>query len=294
MFDLIIIGMGIGGVTAGIYAKRANLNVLMLDKSAPGGLLNNIDKIANYPGLINISGVDFANLLLKQVEDAKIPYKLEEVTNLIIEDDKKKVVTTSNTYEAKNVIIATGTKPKFLGIDNERDLLGRGLSTCAICDGNFYRGKDIAVVGGGNSALQESLYLAKIVNKVYILNKRNGFKGEEYLIDKVNNTPNIEVIYNVNIKEYIEDGGVLKSIVLDDGKELGVSGVFVYVGYKPNTEIFNDLDILNVEGRIIVDEHCETKIDGLYAVGDVIKKDIYQLVTAANDGLVAVMNITKE
>lgn len=294
MLDIVIIGMGIGGITAGIYAKRANMDILMLDKSAPGGLLNGIDKISNYPGLIDIPGSDFSMKLLEQVNSMEIPYKLEEVLEIIIEDDKKIVKTNKDEYVCKNIILATGTKPKFLGLDNERELLGRGISTCAVCDGNFYKGKDIAVVGSGNSALQESLYLSKIVNKVYLLNKRIGFKGEEYLEDKVKNTPNIEIKYNVNIEKYNETEDKIESIVLNNGEVLNVSGVFIYIGYKPNTELVNNFDILNMEGRVLVDENCETKIPGLYAIGDVIKKDVYQLVTAASDGIIAVMNISKE
>lgn len=294
MYDVIIIGMGIGGITAGIYAKRANLNVLLLDKSAPGGLLNNIDLISNYPGFIDIKGPDLANYLFNQVKSMEIPYKLEEVTNITINDDIKKVTTNKETYEAKNVIIATGTYPKYLGLDNEKELLGRGLSTCALCDGTFYKDKDIAVVGNGNSALQESLYLAKLAKKVYLLNRKDSFKGEEYLQDKVKKTENIEIKYNVSISKYNEANNKIESIELSNQEILEVSGVFIYIGYKANSDLVKDLDITNEEGRIIADGNCETKIKGLYAVGDVNDKGIYQLITAANDGVLAVMNITKE
>lgn len=286
--------MGIGGITAGIYAKRANLNVLLLDKSAPGGLLNNIDLISNYPGFIDIKGPDLANYLFNQVKSMEIPYKLEEVTNITINDDTKKVATNKETYEAKNVIIATGTYPKYLGLDNEKELLGRGLSTCALCDGTFYKDKDIAVVGNGNSALQESLYLAKLAKKVYLLNRKDSFKGEEYLQDKVKKTENIEIKYNVSINKYNEKNNKIESIELSNNEVLDVSGVFIYIGYKANSDLVKDLDITNEEGRIITDGNCETKIKGLYAVGDVNDKGIYQLITAANDGVLAVMNITKE
>ena len=185
MYDLIVIGMGIGGITAGIYAKRGNLNVLLIDKGMPGGMLNNIEKISNYPGLINIKGSDFAEILFNQVKELQIPYKFEEVISLKIENEIKIVTTNLGEYKANNIIIATGTKPKYLGLDNEKDLLGRGISTCATCDGAFYKDSDVAVVGSGNSALQESLYLANICHKVYILNRKTGFKGEDVLVDKV-------------------------------------------------------------------------------------------------------------
>lgn len=293
MYDLIVIGMGIGGITAGIYAKRGNLKVLLIDKGAPGGMLNNIERISNYPGLMNIKGTDFSEKLFEQVKDLEIEYKFEEVTELKVEDEVKKVFTTRGEYQAHNVIIATGTKPKYLGLDNEKDLLGRGISTCATCDGAFYKDKEVAVVGSGNSALQESLYLANICSKVYILNKKTGFKGEDILVDKVKNHPKIEIIYGVNIKEYNEVDGKIESIILDNEQKLNVAGVFIYIGYRPNTDMFKELNITNMQGHIIVDENFETTIEGVYAIGDVIKKDIYQLVTAASDAIEAVSNISK-
>ena len=293
MYDLIVIGMGIGGITAGIYAKRGNLNVLLIDKEMPGGMLNKIEKISNYPGLMNVSGSDFSINLFNQVKDLEIPYVFEEVTKMEVEDDIKIVKTTRGEYRANNVIIATGSKPKYLGLDNEKDLLGRGISTCATCDGAFYKDKDVCVVGSGNSALQESLYLAKVCRKVYIINRKSGFKGEDILIDKVKNTPNIELIINSNIKEYNEIDGKIESVLLDTGVKLEVAGVFIYIGYRPNSDMFKDLNITNMEGHIIVDENFETNIEGVFAIGDVIKKDIYQLVTAASDAVHAVSNISK-
>ena len=294
MYDVIIVGMGIGGITAGIYAKRANLNVLLLDKSAPGGLLNNIDLISNYPGFIDIKGPDLALKLFEQVKSIEIPYKLEEVIKIKVNEDIKEVITNSNTYQTKNIIIATGTHPKFLGLDNEKELLGRGLSACALCDGTFYKDKVIAVVGNGNSALQESLYLAKLAKKVYLLNRKDSFKGEEYLQDKVKNKENIEIKYNVSITKYNEVNNKIESILLSNNEKIKVSGVFIYVGYKANSDLVNDLNIINADGRIMVDNNCETKIKGLYAVGDVNDKGIYQLITASNDGVIAIANITKK
>lgn len=294
MYDVIIVGMGIGGITAGIYAKRANLNVLLIDKSAPGGLLNNIDLISNYPGFIDIKGPDLALKLFEQVKSIEIPYKLEEVIKIKVNEDIKEVITNSNTYQTKNIIIATGTHPKYLGLDNEKELLGRGLSTCALCDGTFYKDKVIAVVGNGNSALQESLYLAKLAKKVYLLNRKDSFKGEEYLQDKVKNKENIEIKYNVSITKYNEVNNKIESILLSNNEKIKVSGVFIYVGYKANSELVNGLDIINADGRIMVDNNCETKIKGLYAVGDVNDKGIYQLITASNDGVIAIANITKK
>ena len=293
MYDVIIIGMGIGGITAGIYAKRAGLNVLMFEKSAPGGMLQKIDKIQNYPGFSEISGPDLALNLFNQVKDVGVPFKFEEVIDVEFTEEYKKVITKNGTYDAKNVIVATGRTPKYLGLDNEKDYLGRGLSTCASCDGNLYKGEDVAVVGSGNSALQESLYLANIVNKVYILHRGVNFKGDDALVERVRNTQNIEIVDGVNIKKINEVDGKIESVTLDNEKTINVKGVFIYIGYKPDTDMFKKLDITNINGDIIVGENFETEIDGLYAIGDCAKKGVYQLVTAASDGCIAVSDIEK-
>ena len=290
MYDIIIIGMGISGITAAIYAKRSNKKVLIIDKGMPGGLLNSIDKISNYPGLIDITGPDFAQKLLEQVESFDIPYVLEEVVNLDLDKEEKIIKTTNNEYKSKKVILAMGRKPKYLGLDNEKDLLGHGLSTCAMCDAFFYKDKDIAVVGTGNSALQETLYLSNIANKIYLINRRDGFRGEEMLVEEVKNNSKIEIIYNANIKNMNEVDGKLKSITLDNGNSIDVSGVFIYIGYRPATEIV-DKKILDENGYDIVNENLETPIKNVYAIGDVIKKDVYQLVTATSDGARVIYNM---
>lgn len=290
MYDIIIIGMGISGITAGIYAKRSNKKVLIIDKGMPGGLLNNIDKISNYPGLIDIFGPDFATILENQVKSMDIPYVLEEVKEVKLNNEVKEVITTNKTYKAKKVILAMGRKPKYLGLDNEKDLLGRGLSTCAMCDANFYKNEDIAIVGTGNSALQEALYLANIVNNIYLINRRDGFRGEEMLVSKVKSNPKIKIIYNANIESMNEENNKLSSITLDNGNTLNVKGVFIYIGYRPATE-FIPIEILEEDGYIKVNEKLETPLEGVYAIGDIIKKDTYQLVTAASDGARVIYNM---
>ena len=290
MYDIIIIGMGISGITAGIYAKRSNKKVLIVDKGMPGGLLNNIDKISNYPGLIDISGPDFATILENQVKSMDIPYVLEEVKEVKLDNEVKEVITTNKTYKAKKVILAMGRKPKYLGLDNEKDLLGRGLSTCAMCDANFYKNEDIAIVGTGNSALQEALYLANIVNNIYLINRRDGFRGEEMLASEVKNNPKIKIIYNANIESMNEENNKLSSITLDNGNTLNVKGVFIYIGYRPATE-FIPQEILDENGYIKVNDKLETPLKGVYAIGDIIKKDTYQLVTAASDGVRVIYNM---
>lgn len=283
MYDVIIIGMGISGITAAIYAKRSNKKVLLIDKAMPGGTLNNIDKVSNYPGLVDISGPDFAANLFKQIKTLDIPYKLEEVKSLKLTDNVKVIETTNNTYQAKNVILAMGRRPKMLGLENESSLLGRGISTCALCDAFFYKDKDIAVVGTGNSALQETLYLANIVNKIYLINRRDGFRGDSMLVDQIKSLDNIEIIYNANIKEINSENNKLSEIILDNNKHIKVEGLFIYIGSIPETKIVPE-DILDSDGYVIVDKYLKTKLPGVYAIGDIIKKDVYQLVTAAADG----------
>lgn len=290
MYDIIIVGMGIGGITAGIYAKRSNKNVLLIDKGTPGGLLNNIDMISNYPGLVNVKGTDFADMLLNQIEDLKIPYKLEEVVSSKLDGEIKEITTTKDTYKAKKVIIAVGRKPKYLGLDNEKDFLGKGLSTCAVCDAYFYKDKNVAVVGTGNSALSEAIYLSKVASKVYLINRRDGFRGEEILVEEIKNNEKIEIIYNANVKKMNETDGKLESVELDNGSTIEVSGLFIYVGYRPATE-FVDSSILDEEGYVLVNENLESNIPGVYAIGDVIRKDVYQLVTATSDGARVIYNM---
>ena len=290
MYDIIIIGMGISGITAGIYAKRSNKKILLIDKGMPGGLLNNIDKVSNYPGVPEITGPDFAEILEKQVKSLDIPYVLEEVKSLELNEEIKKVITDKNTYEAKRVVLAMGRKPKYLGLDNEKSLLGKGLSTCAVCDAFFYKNEDIAIVGTGNSALQEALYLANIVSHIYLINRRDGFRGEEMLVENIKKNPKIEIIYNANIKSMNEENNKLASITLDNGTTLNVKGVFIYVGYRPATEIVPK-EILDENGYVKVNEKLETEINGVYAIGDIINKDTYQLVTAAADGARVITNM---
>ncbi len=294
MYDVIIIGMGIAGVSAGIYSKQANLKILMFEGKMPGGILNNIDQVNNYPGLTVIKGYDFSENLLNQVNELNIPYKNEEVLKIEIKKDLKTVHTKNDKYETKNLILATGRKPKFLGLNNERDLLGRGLSTCALCDGMFYKDKDIIVVGGGNSALQEALYLSKIVNKIYLLVRKPHFAANEGLIKQVEKNAKIEVKFNSKIDKINEIDNKINNVLLNTGEKLLVAGVFIYVGYTPDNVLIENLAITDDKGYVIVNENFETKINGLYAVGDIVKKDLYQLVTAASDGAIAATHISKK
>ena len=291
MYDLIIIGMGISGISAAIYAKRANLKVLMIEGSAPGGTLNKITNVENYPGISSVSGPDFAFNLFTKVQELEIEYKIEEVTDIIT--DTKTIKTKNNVYQAKNILIATGRRPKLLGLDKEEALLGKGISTCALCDGALYKNKEVAVIGGGSSALAESIHLSKLVKKVYLIHRREEFRGEDTLVEEVKNINNIELVLNNEIKELKEENDILTGLILKDGQELNVSALFIYIGFIPNTSFIENSDIKLDKGYIIVDKGGATNISGIYASGDVTKKDTYQLINAASEGALASIKISE-
>lgn len=292
-YDLVIIGGGIAGVTAAIYAKRSNLNVLIIEKNAIGGLLNKIDEINNYPGFKSIKGFELSEKLFEQINELGVPVKNEEVINIELENNIKRVVTKDDEYTTKAVLITTGRVPKKIGLKNEENLYGRGLSTCALCDGNFFKNKEVAVIGGGNSALQEALYLSNIVSKVYLIHRRDQFRADEKLIKEVTECKNIEIVYNSNVTNINEVDGKVESITLNDENNLNVSGVFVYIGYIPGTNFIERLGITNEFGYIITNGYGETNIPGIFAAGDIIDKQIYQLVTAASEAAIAAININK-
>ena len=294
MYDLIIIGMGISGITASIYAKRAGMKVLLLEGSAPGGTINKISMIENYPGYSSIAGPDLAYNLFEEVNKLQIEYKLEKVTDVILEETSKRVKTTSNVYEAKYLLIASGRHPKMLGLKNEEKFLGRGISTCALCDGALYKNSDVAVIGGGSSALSEALYLANIVNKVYLIHRREEFRGEDTLVRETKERKNIELILNNEVTELKVEDDTFKGIVLKDGRKINVKGIFIYVGFIPNTEFLESTNLKMEDVYIIVDNHHETNIKGVYASGDVTKKEIYQIVNAASEGAEAVVYMTNK
>lgn len=293
IYDLIIVGMGPAGVASAIYAKRAGLNVLCLEQSMIGGYLNYIDKIDNYPGLFGVSGPDFAFKLMEQVNGLGIELKNKKVTS-IIDGDVKKVVTDNEEYLCKNVIIATGRKSKSLGLKDEDKLIGKGISLCALCDGAFYKNKVVAVVGGGNSALQEALHLANIANKVYLIHRRDEFRAIHDLVQRVEEKDNIEKVMSTNVKELETSDGRLSGLLLDNGNKIDVDGLFIYIGFEPATKFAEELGITNDKGYIVVNEEFETSIKGIYAVGDIIDKKIYQISTAVAEGTIAAVNVIEK
>lgn len=291
MYDLIIIGMGISGISAAIYAKRAGLNVLMLEANAPGGTINTIPNIENYPGFANISGPDLAFNLFNTVNKLQIEYKLEAVTDVILEDIKT-VKTKDNVYQGKNLLIASGRKPRMLGLKNEEKYLGKGISTCALCDGALFKGCDVAVIGGGSSSVSEAIYLSNIVNKVYLIHRKEEFRAENTLINELKTKSNIEVILNEEVQDLIITNDKLTGIKLKN-QELNISCLFIYIGFLPNTDFLKNSSIKLDNDYIVVNSKQETNIKGVYASGDVTKKDIYQIINAASEGAEASINIEK-
>lgn len=292
ILDLIIVGAGPAGVTAAIYAKRSNINFKIFEKEMVGGNVVNAFEIENYPGVGKLMGSDLAIKFIGDLDALGIDVNYEAITKIEKNDDIFKVITSENEiYYAKKVLLALGTKARKLGVSNEDQLLGRGISYCATCDGSFYKGKDVLVVGGGNSALTEALYLSKIVNKIYLIT-RHELKGDKKEIQKIKETPNIEVIEFKTVKEVEGNNFVTGVKIIDtntnEESSLKVNGIFVYIGQLPPTNIVSHFGVLNKNGFIEVDEHYETKIKGLFAVGDCINKVVRQIVTATGDAATAI------
>ena len=298
MKDLIIIGAGPGGVTAAIYAKRSNLDLLIFEKSCVGGNVVNAFEIENYPGVGKIVGADLSINFLNELDALGIEVNYEEIAKVEKVDDHFVVTNVEGvTYEAKKVLLALGTKARKLGLENEESLLGRGISYCATCDGAFYKNKVTLVVGGGNSALTEAMYLSNLAKKVYVIT-RHELKGVKKEIDELKKIENIEVIEYKQIKELISEDKHLKSVVLFDTNtkeetKLDVDGVFVYIGQLPQTLFLKNLNILNEKGFIKVDKHFETEVKGLFAIGDCIEKEVRQIATAVGDAATAVHYLEK-
>jgi thioredoxin-disulfide reductase len=282
---VVILGSGIAGMTAGIYLKRGGLDVLVVEDNIPGGVLNEIPSIENYPGYEEISGPDLAMNIYNQLTKLGVKILNKKITSI---DLNNKIINNNIKYEY--LVIATGRKSRMLSLEHEKELLGKGISTCALCDGFFYKDKKVAVVGGGSSSLTEALYLSKICKEVIIIHRRDKLTADKYLIDKVNSTKNIKVLYNSNITKYNQNNNKLTSVIINNKDNLEVEGVFLAIGSTPNSEIFN---VNKDNNYIIVDSNYMTNIDKVYAIGDVIKKDYYQLSTAASDAVVAASNIIK-
>ena len=294
MFDIVIIGAGPAGLTAAIYGKRANKNVLVLEKNTYGGQIITSSKVENYPGFKNITGYEFATNIYNQAKDLGADIKFENVIALKDNDKYKLVVTDKNEYKAKSVIIATGSKKRMLGLKGEKELIGKGISYCATCDGNFFKNKEVAVIGGGNTAIEEAIYLSGICKKVYIIYRKDEFRADQKEINIINKKDNIEILFNSEVIELISDN-ILTGIeiinnITNEKKQINISGLFIAIGQIPNNEIFNDLINIDDFGYIKASEDCKTNIEGIFVAGDCRIKKYRQLTTAASDGTIAALN----
>ena len=283
-FDCIIIGAGIAGLTAAIYLKRAGKNVVIIEKSMPGGQILKTNSIKNYPGFLEIDGFGLIRRVLDQTDNLNIKIIKEEV----LEINNLEVKTNKNTYQTKNIILATGRKPRILGLENEEELIGKGISFCASCDGNLYKNENVAVVGGGNTAFEDAIYLSNICKNVTLIHRNNNYRSEEYLIEELKQKANVTFAPIEKVEKLNTKDGFLESIETNNNT-YKIKGLFVAIGQVPS---IIKIDSLNQEnGYIIVNEKMETNIKGIYACGDCIKKNVYQLTTAAAEGTIASFSI---
>lgn len=296
-YDCIVIGAGVSGMTAAIYLKRAGLDVLLLEKSAPGGQINQTSKIENYPGFLSVDGPTLAMNMFEQVQNLDISYQYGNVAKIRNREDLKEVITDQDIYLAKALIIATGRIPNKLNLEEENRFINRGVSWCALCDGSFYKNKVVGVIGSGNSALEEALYLSEICSKVIMMNRKDRYKGSAMLLEELKKKDNVEFIYHCVVQKLNEKDGHLGSITVkqdENIKEIKMEGLFEYIGYHPDTEILQDFNITSSDGYIIVDQNMKTNEKGIYACGDVIQKDVYQIATAIGEGAIAATQVQKD
>ena len=291
MYDIIVIGGGPAGLTAAIYARRANKSVLVIEKGSFGGQITYSPKVENIPGFSEVTGNEFAEKLVEQALGLDAEVECAEVLE-IKQGHVKTVVTDSGNFEARTVIIATGAKHRMLGLEREEEFVGEGISFCAVCDGAFYAGQDVAVIGGGNSALQEAILLSDLAKKVYLVQNLDFLTGEQKLQEKIAEKQNIEVILGHTVKGVLGEA-TLKGITIADAngneKTLDIDGMFVAIGLIPQNEAFQNIVNLDDRGYVTSDENCLTNADGIFVAGDCRTKRIRQVATAAADGAIAAL-----
>ena len=297
MYDTIIIGAGPAGMTASLYAARSNLKVALLERGIPGGQMNNTSDIENYPGYANISGPELAEKMFEPLENLGVEHLFGSVEKIEHQGAIKKVFTEDEDFETKTLIIATGAVHRHLGVSGEEELNSRGVSYCAVCDGAFFRDEDLLVVGGGDSAVEEAVFLTRFANTVTIIHRRDELRAQKLLQERAFANEKIHFIWDSVVKEIKGDKRV-SSVMVENVKTGEVSerkfgGVFIYVGLDPVSEFVKDLGITNEAGWIVTDNHMKTAISGIYAVGDVREKDLRQVTTAVGDGAVAGQEVYK-
>ncbi len=289
--DILIIGAGPAGISAAIYLSRSKYSFVLLEKEMVGGKLNTITDIENYPGFTTISGPELIMKYQEQLKARNIEVTKDNIQGITKEEDLFKVVADNNTYLVKVLIIATGSTNKKAGINGEKEFLGRGISYCAVCDGFFYRNKDVLVFANESKGYKEALYLEKLVNKLYLVNDNN-LDDEDNDLEKLKNSKRVDFLYGFSIKEYIGDEFGLTGVILENTKtrdelSLNVSGVFPFIGEIPSSYFLNTLNLDMNNGYINVNSNCETNVIGVYAIGDIVRKPLKQIVTASSDGAIA-------
>lgn len=297
IYDVIIIGAGPAGMTSSIYASRANLDVLMVEKKYPGGQMLSTAEIENYTGYENITGPDLSEKMFEHSKKFGTDFVFGEIKKVKIENNIKILEISGKTYKAKSIIIATGTQARLLEIEGEKEFTSKGVSYCAVCDGAFFKGKNVVVIGGGDSAIEESLYLANLVNKVTVVHRRDELRAQKILQDRAFKKKNIEFCWDsipVKINGEKKVTGIeVKNVKTNEIKKIEAEGIFIYIGMIPQTEVFKDLNILDEKGYVIADENMLTSVEGVFVAGDVRQKEIRQVVTATSDGAIAAQSAYK-
>lgn len=291
IYDVIIAGAGPAGMTAAVYTSRANMSTLMLERGIPGGQMANTEEIENYPGFGSILGPDLSTKMFEHAQQFGAEYAYGDIKEVRDEAPYKRVLAGDKEYLAKSVIIATGAEHRLLGAPGEKELSGRGVSYCAVCDGAFFRGKELVVVGGGDSAVEEAVFLTRFASKVTIIHRRDQFRAQKILQKRAMENEKISVIWDTQVKE-IRGEGKVQSVLLENVKtneqsELATDGVFIYVGMDPLTDSVRGLGVTNEAGYVLTDEKMNTKVKGVFAAGDVREKMLRQVVTATGDGSIA-------
>jgi len=292
IYDVIIAGAGPAGMTAAVYTSRANLSTLMIERGVPGGQMANTEDVENYPGYDHILGPELSTKMFEHAKKFGAEYAYGDIKEIIDGEEYKTIVAGNKQYKARAVIIATGAEYKKLGVSGEKELGGRGVSYCAVCDGAFFKGKELVVVGGGDSAVEEGVYLTRFASKVTIVHRRDQLRAQKILQDRAFANEKVDFIWNHTVKQINEKDGKVGSVTLvntqtGEEREFPCDGVFIYIGMVPLSQPFANLGITNENGYIETNERMETKVPGIFAAGDIREKSLRQIVTAAGDGSIA-------
>lgn len=298
-YEVIVIGEGPAGMSASLFLKRANINVLMIEKGIPGGKLIWTSQVENYPGFRRNSGVELATIMHQQVKDEKVKKVRDEVIDIIrMKDGNFKVICKKSEYTTQYVIFAAGSNVRSLGVPRENEFKSKGLSYCALCEGNLYANEKVVVIGGGTSGFEEGLYLSKICKGVTLISRSPQYKAPPILVEKAKATPNMTIMNNKIIKEFVGEcfleGVIIEDKITGEVETIHTHGCFIYIGFDPTTNMLAKYGVLDEKGYIYVDDSRETNVPGLYAVGDCVHKTTRQVITAVADGVVAAVAITRK